>query len=73
MASEGITVPGGVIDLDYMGPIQGLLCNFTKTARRITKGEWICQALFLPVLEVEWIHGQLPTTLQNEGGLGSAD
>ena len=68
-----LAVRGEVIDSEYRGPVQCLLYNSTKTACRITKGEQIFQTLFLHVPEVEWIHGQLPTIQQNEGGFGSTD
>ena len=73
LASEGITVQGEVIDSDYRSPVQCLLQNSTKMAHQIVKGESVCQGLFLPVPEVEWIHGQLPATFRNEGGFGSTN
>ena len=71
LASEGVTVEGGVIDADYRGVIQCLLHNSTDSARRINKGERICQALFLPVPNIQWIQGQLPPTKRDEEGFGS--
>ena len=71
LASEGVTVQGGVIDADYRGVIQCLLHNSTDSARRINKGERICQALFLPVPNIQWIQGQLPPTKRDEEGFGS--
>ena len=71
LASEGITTQGGVIDSDYRGVVNCLLYNSTKTPRRITKGERICQGLVLPVPQIEWIQGQLGNTQRDEGGFGS--
>lgn len=54
LATEGITVEGGLIDSDYRGPILCVLHNHTNLARRITKGERICQALFLQTPHITW-------------------
>ena len=72
LASEGITVQGGVIDADYRGPIQCLLYNSTMTPRRVTKGERVCQALFIPVPQINWIKGPLDRTERNENAFGSS-
>ena len=72
LASEGITTQGGVIDSDYRGVVQCLLHNSTSTPRRITKGERVCQGVFLATPQVEWVRGQLEATQRNEGGFGSS-
>ena len=69
LAAEGISTQGGLIDSDYTGPVTALLFNSTTTPRRITKGERVTQALFLPVPEVEWLHGPLQKTLETSGAL----
>ena len=71
LASEGVTVQGGVVDSDYRGTIRCILHNSTETPRRINRGERICQALFMPVPTIHWIQGQLPKTQRNEDGFGS--
>ena len=72
LAAEGVTVQGGVIDSDYRGSVQCLLHNSTANARRIQKGERVCQALFTPVPEITWMTvEQLDVTDRNEAGFGS--
>ena len=63
LATEGITVEGGLIDLDYKGPVLCVLHNHTTTTRRINKGQQICQVVFLPVPDVTWTVNQSWTVI----------
>ena len=71
LASEGITTEGGLIDSDYRGPISAILHNSTETARRIQKGERICQLLILPTPSVVWqTVTKFDDTERGSGGFG---
>ena len=50
LAAKGLLVVGGVIDPDYRGSIEVILHNTNQTDFRISKGQRIAQAVFLPVL-----------------------
>ena len=63
LATEGITVEGGLIDSDYKGPVLCVLHNHTTLPRRINKGQRICQAVFLPVPDVTWTVNQSWTAI----------
>ena len=63
LATEGITVEGGLIDSDYKGPVLCVLHNHTQLPRRINKGQRICQAVFLPVPDVVWTVNQSWTAI----------
>ena len=63
LATEGITVEGGLIDSDYKGPVLCVLHNHTPLPRRINKGQRICQAVFLPVPDVTWTVNQSWTAI----------
>ena len=71
LASEGITVEGGLIDSDYRGSILCILHNNTECSRRIQKGEKICQLLILSTPSVKWQTVQkLDETVRASGGFG---
>ena len=71
LASEGITVEGGLIDSDYRGPISCILHNNTECSRRIQKGERICQLLITSTPPVRWQTVQsLDGTARGNGGFG---
>ena len=71
LASEGITVEGGLIDSDYRGPISCILHNNTECSRRIQKGERICQLLITSTPPVKWQTVQtLDGTARGDGGFG---
>ena len=71
LASEGLTVEGGLIDSDYRGPISCILHNNTECSRRIQKGERICQLLVIPTPSVKWQTVQtLDDTARGDGGFG---
>ena len=72
LASQGITVEGGLIDSDYRGPILAILHNSSPDPRRILKGERIAQSIFLPTPEVTWTHvTDLDRTDRGSRGFGS--
>ena len=54
LASEGVTVEGGLIDSGCRGPITCVLHNNTNVSRRIQKGEKICQLVILSTPTVKW-------------------
>ena len=54
LASEGVTVEGGLIDSACRGPITCVLHNNTNVSRRIQKGEKICQLVILSTPTVKW-------------------
>ena len=71
LASEGITVEGGLIDSDYRGPISCILHNNTECTRRIQKGERICQLLITSTPPIKWQTVQsLDGTARGDGGFG---
>ena len=71
LASEGLTVEGGLIDSDYRGPISCILHNNTECSRRIQKGERICQLLITSTPSVKWQTVQtLDGTARGNGGFG---
>ena len=71
LASEGLTVEGGLIDSDYRGPISCILHNNTETQRRIQKGERICQLLITSTPPIKWQTVQsLDGTERGDGGFG---
>ena len=72
LASEGLTVQGGLIDSDYRGPILCLLHNSTCQPRIIQKGERICQAIFLNTPTINWeVTSSLDGTARGDSGFGS--
>ena len=72
LASEGITVVGGLIDSDYRGPWIAILQNSSDQPRRIIKGERICQLVVLPVPQVDWLKvTSLDQTNCGQNGFGS--
>ena len=71
LASEGLTVEGGLIDSDYRGPISCILHNNTECSRRIQKGERICQLLIISTPPIKWQTVQtLDGTERGNGGFG---
>ena len=71
LAKEGITTEGGVIDSDHRGAISAILHNSTEVARRIQKGERICQLVIIPIPSVQWQTVQrLDDTVRGSGGFG---
>ena len=71
LAVEGITVASGLIDSDYRGPISCILHNNTECARRIQKGERICQLVIFATPQIKWqTVQQLDDTVRGDGGFG---
>ena len=71
LASEGVTVEGGLIDSEHRGPISCILHNNTECSRRIQKGERICQLVIISTPPVTWRTVQkLDDPARDDGGLG---
>ena len=71
LASEGVTVEGGLIDSEYRGPISCILHNNTECSRRIQKGEKICQLVIIATPPITWRTVQrLDDPVRDDGGLG---
>ena len=72
LASRGLMVVGGVIDSDFRGEVQALILNWAGTPFKVTKGQRICQGLFLPVLKAEFKQqDELPNSVRGVHGFGS--
>ena len=72
---KGLTLSNnvGVVDRDFAGPtdeIMLLLFNRTSEAVSISKGERLCQGLFLRVDQVEWEEVE-DMASKDRGGFGS--
>ena len=59
LATEGITTIPTLIDANHKGVIHALIYNSNRCARRLTKGERVCQGIILPLPRVRFIHGDL--------------
>lgn len=71
---KNLLIPNGVgiIDQDYCGEGDELkvqVLNFSEEAVQVQKGERIAQALFLPVMRVDW--EEVDEVGQGRGGFGS--
>jgi dUTP pyrophosphatase len=74
MASNGITISGGVIDSTYTGEILVLLTNHNPDGFVIKTGDKIAQMIPLKVLtgtEIKWVD-ELPNSKRAEKGFGSS-
>lgn len=61
----------GTIDADYRGMLKVLLINHSEQEYVITKGMWIAQLVFAPVIHPKLeIVAQLPNTARGEQGFG---
>ncbi len=62
----------GTIDADYRGDIGVILCNLSKEAFHVAKGDRIAQLVFQKVVNVEFIMAEeLASSIRGEGGFGS--
>lgn len=62
----------GIVDQDFCGPTDEIklsLWNPTDAPVIITKGERLCQGLFVPIERAEWLEG--PAEGPSRGGFGS--
>ena len=74
LASRGITLSNspGLIDSSYRGTVAALVTNLNEEPFTISRGDRICQLVFLPVPEVHWQEAtELSVTQRGTGGFGS--
>ena len=73
MAKRGFTMPNsvGVIDEGYRGIVQVVL-SWPHGIESVNHGEYIAQAMVLPVKQARLMRGHVPLdTKRGEGGFGS--
>ncbi|TYQ27569.1 dUTP diphosphatase [Pseudanabaena sp. UWO311] len=70
---HGITVLNspGTVDAGYRGEIQVIVINLGTEAYTFTKGQKIAQLVLKPVLQAQYIEGELRTSDRGIGGFGS--
>jgi dUTP pyrophosphatase len=70
---HGITVLNspGTVDAGYRGEIQVIVINLGTEAYTFTKGQKIAQLVLKPVIQAEYIEGELGTSDRGIGGFGS--
>ena len=67
-----LMVVRGVIDSNFHGEVQALILNWAGTPFKVTKGQRICQGLFLPVLKAKFKQqDELPNSVRGVHGFGS--
>jgi len=73
LASQGISVLGGVIDSDYRGNLIVMLLNNTNTPYEINKHDRIAQIIFHKILDNEnvMVSEDLDSTERQDSGFGS--
>lgn len=72
-AKHGITVLNspGTVDADYRGEVMVILINLGDAPFRIERGERIAQMVVAPVVQPDFIVGELDETERGAGGFGS--
>ncbi len=70
---HGITVLNapGTVDAGYRGEIQVIVINLGTEAYTFTKGQKIAQLVLKPVIQAEYIEGELGASDRGIGGFGS--
>ena len=70
---HGISMPNsiGTIDSDYRGEIAVLLINLGTADFIIKRGDRIAQMVITPIVQAEWIEGELEETDRGDRGFGS--
>ena len=70
---HGITVLNspGTVDAGYRGEIQVIVINLGDEAYTFTKGQKIAQLVLKPVLQANYVEGELGTSDRGVGGFGS--
>ncbi|WP_103669345.1 dUTP diphosphatase [Pseudanabaena sp. BC1403] len=70
---HGITVLNspGTVDAGYRGEIQVIVINLGTEAYTFTKGQKIAQLVLKPVIQAQYIEGELGTSDRGFGGFGS--
>lgn len=72
-AKHGVTVLNspGTVDADYRGEVMVILINLGEAPFRIERGERIAQMVVAPVVQPDFIVGELDETERGAGGFGS--
>ncbi|MFN6166156.1 MAG: dUTP diphosphatase [Pseudanabaena sp.] len=70
---HGITVLNspGTVDAGYRGEIQVIVINLGKEVYTFAKGQKIAQLVLKPVIQAQFIDGELGTSDRGDGGFGS--
>jgi len=70
---HGITVLNspGTVDAGYRGEIQVIVINLGEEAYTFAKGQKIAQLVLKPVIQAQYIEGELGTSDRGVGGFGS--
>ena len=70
---HGITVLNspGTVDAGYRGEIQVIVINLGDEAYTFTKGQKIAQLVLKPVIQANYVEGELGTSDRSIGGFGS--
>ncbi|HBC41358.1 MAG TPA: dUTP diphosphatase [Pseudanabaena sp.] len=70
---HGITVLNspGTVDAGYRGEIQVIVINLGKEVYTFAKGQKIAQLVLKPVIQAQFIEGELGTSDRGDGGFGS--
>jgi len=70
---HGITVLNspGTVDAGYRGEIQVIVINLGKEVYTFAKGQKIAQLVLKPVIQAQYIEGELGTSDRGVGGFGS--
>ena len=70
---HGITVLNspGTVDAGYRGEIQVIMINLGDEAYTFTKGQKIAQLVLKPVIQANYVEGELGTSDRGVGGFGS--
>jgi dUTP pyrophosphatase len=61
----------GTVDAGYRGEIQVIVINLGKEAYTFAKGQKIAQLILKPVIQAQYIEGELGTSDRGVGGFGS--
>lgn len=61
----------GTIDADYRGEVQVIVANLGNEKVEITHGMRIAQLVFAPVVQAQFVVGNLSSTKRGAGGFGS--
>ncbi|WP_271252579.1 dUTP diphosphatase [Pseudanabaena sp. Chao 1811] len=61
----------GTVDAGYRGEIQVIVINLGKKAYTFAKGQKIAQLVLKPVIQAQYIEGELGTSDRGSGGFGS--
>jgi dUTP pyrophosphatase len=61
----------GTVDAGYRGEIQVIVINLGKEAYTFVKGQKIAQLVLKPVIQAQYIEGELGTSDRGVGGFGS--